>query len=62
MKKLTNLKGASLLNAVAQKTINGGTTRAGCGCAGKPQGSKCYGGPNCHCIGRCNTGGGCDLY
>ncbi len=61
MKKLTNLKGASVLNAVAQKTINGGL-HLSCGCAGKPQGSKCYGGANCHCIGRCNSGGTCDLY
>ena len=62
MKKLMNLKGAQELNAVAQKTINGGAHN-GCGCAGRPQGSKCYGGPNCHCVGQCGAGGGdCNLW
>jgi len=53
MKKLMNLKGAQQLNAVAQKTINGGAGACR-GCSGRPQGAKCYGGPGCHCIGECD--------
>lgn len=61
MKKLIHLKGASVLNSVALKSINGGAGPS-CGCAGRPYGSKCYGGPNCHCIGQCGSGNECNLW